>query len=327
MSTKQSALDLLSPLLEDPEVMEIMIDGPEKVSIEKHGKIEDTNIRFSSNDEVRDVILQTLHMAGQKMEEGRTVYEVRLSDNSRMVAVLSPTAVDGHSVIFRKWMTKQMTWERLIETGSATKEFQDLMQSAVNANVNILIAGGANSGKTTVTNRVIELVPPEKRVIVVEDSHFLQFTHPRAISLEAKSASGMTMNELLTTASRMRPDWLVVGELEGIEALRAMQLFSTGHSGITTMHATSAENALTRLESLCLKANLGLGMDDIRQVIASALGLIVYQERLSNGQRKVIQVVEVKGLEDGRYILQPLMRYGPESNMLESTGVKPGWEK
>jgi pilus assembly protein CpaF len=326
MSTKQSALDLLSSLLEDPDVMEIMIDGPERVTIEKHGRIEDTNIRFRSNDEVREIILQTLNMAGQKMEDGKTVYEVRLSDNSRMVAVLSPTAIGGHSIIFRKWMTKQLTWERLIEFRAIPSKFRDLMQSAVNSDVNILIAGGTNSGKTTVTNRVAELIPPEKRIIVVEDSHFLQFTHPRATFLEAKSASGMTMNELLTAASRMRPDWLVVGELEGAEALRAMQLFGTGHSGVTTMHATSAENALTRLESMCLMANLGLGMDDIRQVIASALGLIVYQERLSNGMRKVMQVVEMKGLEDGRYILQPLMRYNHETDALESTGVRPAWE-
>lgn len=326
MSTKQSALDLLSSLLEDPDVTEIMIDGPERVTIEKHGRIEDTNIRFRSNDEVREVILQTLNMAGQKMEDGKTVYEVRLSDNSRMVAVLSPTAIGGHSIIFRKWMTKQLTWERLIEFGSATPGFRDFMQTTVNADVNILIAGGTNSGKTTVTNRVIELIPPEKRVIVVEESHFLQFTHPRATFLEAKSAFGMTMNNLLTTASRMRPDWLVVGELEGAEAMRAMQLFSTGHAGITTMHAASAENALTRLESMCLMASLGLEMEAIRRVIASALRLIVYQERLPDGKRKVMQVVEVKGLEDGRYVLQPLLRYNHETDVLESTGVKPGWE-
>lgn len=326
MSTKQSALDILFPLLEDPDVMEIMIDGPERVAVEKHGRIEDTTVRFNSNDEVKDVVRQSLEMAGYEMEEGKTIYEVRLSDNSRMVAVLSPTAIGGHSVIFRKWMTKQLTWERLIEFGSATPEFRDLMQRAVEANSSILIAGGTNSGKTTVANRVIELIPPEKRILVVEESHFLQFTHPHAVFLEAKSASGVTMNELLTTASRMRPDWLVVGELEGAEAMRVVQLFSNGYSGITTLHATSAENALTRLESMCLMANLGLGMDDIRQVISSALGLIVYQERLSNGQRKVMQLVEVKGLEDGRYILQPLMRYSYETDTLEATGAKPGWE-
>ncbi|HKJ37870.1 MAG TPA: ATPase, T2SS/T4P/T4SS family [Anaerolineales bacterium] len=326
MSTKKSALDILSPLLEDPEIMEIMIDGPERVSVEKSGSIEDTDIHFGSNDELKDVIEAALEMAGQKLEEGKTVYEVRFSDNSRMVAVLSPTAVNGHSVIFRKWMTKQLTWEKLIGFGSVTTEYRDLMQSAINANISILVAGGTNSGKTTITNNVIELIPLDKRVIVVEETHFYQFTHPRVTFLEAKSSPDMTMNELLTTGSRMRPDWLVVGELEGAEAMHTMQLFSTGHTGITTMHATSAENALVRLESMCLMANLGLGMEDIRQVIASALRLIAYQERLPNGRRKVTQVVELLGMENDRYILQPLMRYNAEKDALEKTGVKPSWE-
>lgn len=326
MPTKQSALDIIKPLLEDPDVMEIMIDGPERVSVEKGGKIQDTDIRLGSNEVVKKVIEDALKMTGHKLEEGKTVYEVRFSDNSRMVAVLSPTAIDGHSVIFRKWMKKQLTWEKIIDYGSVTPEYQNLVQSAINAGIGILIAGGTNSGKTTIMNRVVELIPPEKRIIAVEEAHFYQFSHPRATYLEVNGAANISMNELLTTASRMRPDWLVVGELEGAEAMRAMQLFSTGYSGMTTMHATSAENALTRLESLCLMANLGLGIDDIRHVIASALRLITYQERLPTGKRKVIQVVELKGLEEGRYILQPLMRYDNEKDVLISTGIKPTWE-
>jgi pilus assembly protein CpaF len=324
--TKQkNKLDLLSSLFEDPEVTEIMIDGPKRVTIEKHGKIEDTNIRFRSNYEVKAIIQEALNMAGVEMEEGRTVYEVRLSDNSHMVAVLSPTAVDGHCVIFSKWMSLQLTWEKLIEFNSVTSEFRHVMQSAINANVNILITGGTSSGKTTIANRVIELIPPERRVIAVEESHVLQFTHPRTIFLEGNGASNLTMNELLTAGSRMRPDWLVAGELKGAEAMHTMQLFSTGYSGITSMHATSAENALTRLEAMCLLANLGLGMDDIREVIVSAIGLITYQARLPNGKRRVTQVVQLQGLENGHYVLQPLMRYNPDKEKLEATGAQPGW--
>jgi pilus assembly protein CpaF len=324
--TKQkNKLDLLSPLFEDPKVTEIMIDGPKRVTIEKHGKIEDTNLRFNSNDEVKAVIQEALNMAGVELEEGRTVYEVRFSDNSRMVAVLSPTAINGHCVSFHKWMSLQLTWEKLMEVNSVTPEFHDLIQSAIHANVNILITGGTSSGKTTIANRVIELIPPEQRVIVVEESHVLQFTHPRAIFLEANGTSKLTMNELLTAGSRMRPDWLVAGELKGAEAMHTMQLFCTGHTGITSMHATSAENALTRLEAMCLMANLGLGMDDIREIIVSAVGLITYQARLSNGQRRVTQVVQLQGLENGHYVLQPLMRYNPDTEKLEATGAQPGW--
>ena len=320
-------LDLLSPLLEDPEITEIMIDGPERVTIEKRGKIADTNVHFESNDEVKTLIQEALSMAGLEMEEDKTVYEARFPDNSRMVAVLSPTAIDGHSVIFRKWMSLQLTWEKLVELNSVTPEFQDLMQSAIQANTSILISGGTASGKTTIANRVIELIPPEKRLIVVEESHVLQITHPRAVFLEARSAPNLSMKELLTAGSRMRPDWLVVGDLRGAEAMHALQLFSTGYNGITTMHATSAENALVRLEAMCLMANLGFGMDDIRAAIASALGLITFQERLSNGKRKVTRVVELQGLENGHYALQPLMRYNHETEMLEATGTRPSWEE
>ena len=327
MATKKSALELLNPLLEDPDVIEIMIDGPERVSIEKNGKIEDTKVRFGSNDEVEEVIKEVLARTGAKLEAGKTLYDVRLSDNSRMMAILSPTSIKGHSVVFRKWMTKQITWEKLFEYKSLTPEVHDLIQSAINARVSILVAGGTNSGKTTVANRIVELIPAEERVVAVEQVHELQFDHPRSVFLEAEGIVSVEFNDLLTAGSKMRPDWLIIGELHGAETLHAMQIMGNGHSAISTTHATSAEDALARLETLCLMANLGLGLDDIRQIIASALRLILYQERLPNGRRKVIQAVELKGIEDGRYILQPLMRYDTETETFEMTGIKPGWEK
>lgn len=327
MSTKKSALDILNPLLEDPEVIEIMIDGPERVSVEKGGRIEDTAVRFGSNEEVEEVVKEALAMTGQKIEEGKTLYDVRMGDNSRMMAILSPTSVNGHSVVFRKWMTKQITWEKLFEYKSVSPEVRDLIQSAINAHVSILVAGGTASGKTTVANRIVELIPSEERVVAVEQVHELQFDHPRSIFLEAEGNVSVAFNDLLTAGSKMRPDWLVIGELHGAETLHAMQIMGSGHSAISTIHATSAEDALARLETLCLMANLGLGLDDIRQIIASALRLILYQERLPNGRRKIIQAVELKGLEDGRYVLEPLMRYGSETESFEMTGAKPGWEK
>lgn len=327
MTTKQYALDVIKPLLEDPDVMEIMVDGPEHITIEKHGKIEDTDVKFKSNDEVKEVIEEVLAMTGGKLEEGKTLYDVRLSDNSRMLAILSPTSIQGHSVVFRKWMTRQITWEKLFEYKSVTPEVRDLIQNAINANVSILIAGGTASGKTTVTNRIVELIPPENRVVAVEKTHELQFDHPRSVFLEAEGNVSVEFNDLLTAGSKMRPDWLIIGELHGAETLHAMQIMGNGHSAISTTHATSAEDALARLETLCLMANLGLGLDDIRQIIAAALRFILYQERLPNGRRKVIQAVELKGLHDGRYILQPLMRYNTETETFEMTGAKPSWEK
>lgn len=324
---KQNPFALLTPLLEDGEITEIMIDGTERITIEKRGKIEDTGLRFKSDDEVKAVIREALKMAGTDLEADQTVYDVRLGDNSRMIAILSPTSIHGHSVIFRKWMRHQITWEELLEYKSISPEALDLIQSALHAHASILVAGGTASGKTTIANRIAELVPPEERVVAVEQTHELQFTHPRGVFLEAGGTIAVSMNDLLTAGSKLRPDWMVIGELRGAEALRAMQLMGNGHCAISTMHATSAENALTRLEAMCLMANLGLGLDDIREIVASALRLIVYQEYLPNGKRKIVQMAELKGLENGRYILQPLMRYNPEEETFEMTGARPDWEK
>lgn len=324
---KQNPFALLVPILEDGEVTEIMIDGTERITIEKRGKIEDTGLRFNSNEEVKAVIQESLKMAGTDLEEGKTLYDVRLGDNSRMIAVLSPTSIQGHSVIFRKWLRHQVTWDELLEYKSISSEGRDLIQGALQAHVSILVAGGTASGKTTIMNRIVELIPPEERVVAVEQTHELQFNHPRAVFLEAGGTIPVTLNDLLTAGSKLRPDWLAIGELRGAEALRAMQLMGNGHCAVSTLHATSPENALTRLEAMCLMANLGLGLDDIREIIASAVRLIVYQEYLPTGRRKIMQLVELKGLEDGRYILQPLMRYNAENESFEMTGAKPSWEK
>lgn len=323
---KQNPFALIAPLLENPEITEIMIDGTERITIEKLGKLEDTGLRFESDEDVKAVVKETLKMAGVSFEEDKTIYDVRIADNSRMLAILSPTSINGHNVTFRKWLKKQITWEMLLEFNAISAKARDLIQSALNASVSILIAGGTASGKTTFANRVVELIPSDERVVVVEKIHELQFDHPRSIFLEADGAIATPINDLLTAGSKMRPDWLVIGELHGSEALHALQIMGNGHSAISTMHATSAENALTRLEAMCLTANLGLGLDDIRQIIVSALGLIAYQERLPKG-RKVVQLVELKGLENGRYILQPLMRYDAEQDTFEMTGAKPNWEK
>lgn len=323
------ALGPLGPLFDDPDILEIMVDGPERISIQRSGsRIENTDLRFGSNAEVRETIQAVLKEAGVAMEEDKAVYDVRLSDDSRMLAVLFPAAIHGHSIVFRKFMTRQITWEKLLEYKSVTVELRDLVKRALDAHVNILIAGGTASGKTTFANRVVELIPSEERVVAVEQTHEFQFEHPRSVFLEAGESAGASFSELLTAGSKMRPDWLVVGELNGFETLRAMQIFGNGHSAITTVHADSAENALARIETQCLMANLGLGLDEIRRMIVSALRLILYQECLEpNGKRRVTQVTELRGIEDGRYILQPLMRYNTETERIEPTGAKPAWEK
>jgi len=189
----------------------------------------------------------------------------------------------------------------------------------------VVITGLSGSGKSTLMNLIAELIPSDDRLVLVQTDFDLRVRHPRAVFLAAGEGSGPDLSELFTAASKMRADWHVFGELLGPEAMRAMELFSRGHVGLTTIHANSPEDALTRLETMCLKANLGLGLGEIRALIVTALQVIVYHERLPSGRRTVMQIVELSGLENGRYVLQPLFRYNHETARLEAMNVKPGW--
>jgi len=325
----EKALSILGPLFTDKEIIEIMVDGADRVTIDRAGgKVEDTDIRFSSDEEVIAILKDTLAVLGINMEDNKTIYETQLTEDSRLVAVLPPTSLTGTNLIIRKWFVNEvLTWEKLLEYRSVSPEMRDLIKGSVDASVNILVAGGTASGKTTLANRIVDMVAPEKRVVSVERSHEFRFTHKRAVYLEAGGDSNVSMKDLLDAASKLRPDLLVAGELHDNFVIPALQVFANGHFGLATMHATSAENALSRMETMCLMSNPGLGLENIRELIASAFQLLSYQELLSTGRRKITQLVELCGIQDGRYVLQPLMRYDPEQDTFEVTGVKPGWEK
>ena len=325
----EKALGVLGPLFAEKEIIEIMVDGADRVTIERAGgKIEDTDIRFSSDEEIATILKDTLAVLGTAMEDDKTIYETQLTDDSRLVAVLPPTSLTGTNLIIRKWIVNEvLTWEKLLEYRSVSPEMRDLIQSSVDAPVNILVAGSTASGKTTLANRIVDLVAPEKRIVSVERSHEFRFTHKRAVYLEAGGDSNVSMKDLLDAASKLRPDLLVVGELHDNFVIPALQVFANGHFGLATMHATSAENALSRMETMCLMNNPGLGLENIRELIASAFQLLSYQELLPSGRRKITQLVELCGIQDGRYVLQPLMRYDPEQDTFDVTGVKPSWEE
>jgi pilus assembly protein CpaF len=223
-------------------------------------------------------------------------------------------------------LSSVVTWDNLLKWGSVTQEAYEFLQSAIRANATLLIAGGTNSGKTTLASRVAELVPPDKRLVVVEAVHEMQVQHPRCLYLEAGGPANVPFADLIEAASRMRPDWLVLGEVWGPEALRATQIMSRGHTGLMNTHADSTEDALTKLEAMCLMANMGLGLAEIRRQIASALRLIVYHERLPSGRRKITQITELRGLENDRCVLVPLFRYNAEKDTLERTSARASWE-
>ena len=325
----EKALGVLGSLFAEPEIIEIMVDGPERVTAEyAGGKVKDMDISFSSDSEIIAIIRDALAVVRIEMEENKTIYESQLTEDSRLVAVLPPTSLTGPSLVIRKWFVNEiLTWDKLLHYQSVSPEMRDLIQSAMDAQVNILVAGGTASGKTTLANRIVDMIAPEKRIVSVERSHEFRFTHKRAVYLEAGGDANVSMNDLLDAASKLRPDILVVGELHDAFVIPTLQVFANGHFGLATMHATSVENALSRLETMCLMSNPGLGLENIRELIASAFQLLSYQELLPTGRRKITQIVELCGVQNGRYVLQPLARYDPEQEAFEMTGVESGWQK
>lgn len=327
--SSQLVINTLGPLATyylDPAVTEIMVDSAEHVIIERDGKLEDTPIRFDPPETLRILIDNVLALAGVSFEKGETVKDIRFPDQqTRALIVLPPTALNGPYLVIRKTIFGRMTWELLFKVGSMNQEVYELLRNAVLARANILVAGGPGSGKTTILNRLAELIPADERVVIVEATHEFQINHPRAISLEA-SATRMSMKDILTAATKMRPDRLVISELISSEALHVLEIFNQGHDGgMTTIHSLSTEDSLTRLETLCLMANLGLGLGEIRAMIASALQLVVYQKLLPDGKRRITEIVELQGLTDDHYLLKPLMRYNFTNGTMELTGIEPSW--
>lgn len=327
-----TALGPLAPFYADETISEVMVDAPDRVYVERRmdhgGQLEDVATPFKSPEGIRAVIDAVLALEGITLSPQRTYADVRFPDGSRMMAIVPPTAPNSPCLVIRRmlaWGMHPITWEKLIEWGSVTQAAYEFLQSAIRADVVMLIAGGTASGKTTLANRIAECIPPDKRVIVVEAVQEMWVRHPRCIHLEAGGPANVSFADLIEASSRMRPDWLVIGELWGPEAGRALQVLSRGHVGLMTTHADSVEDALTRLEALCLMANLGLGLGEIRRLIVSGLRLIVYQEKLPVG-RRITQITELRGLQNDRYVLQPLFRHNPEKGRIEATGAKPTWE-
>lgn len=326
--TMPAALAPLESLLTDPAVTEIMVDRLDRVLCVRSGQLQAADVRFASTEELRAAIDAALALGGVTLEPGQTIAEARLPDDSRVLAALPPTAVDGPYLVMRKIFRSPITREILFEHNAISREVFALIESAILARQNILVAGGTASGKTTLLNILIDQIPPEERVITVEDAVELQARHPRLVRLAVEQTPGLTYADVINTAARMRPERLIFGELRGAEVMRILDIISVGHDGsLMTMHAQSVEDALARLEAMCLMANLGLGLSEIRYRIAATLNVIITQMRLPAGYRRVMQITELCGLEDDRYILQPLVRYHDDTGVFEMTGAVPGWVK
>lgn len=316
------ALAPIQPILAEERVWEVMIDGHERVLIERKGKLEQVAAPFASAEELSVMIEELFGLYGIQLDAENPVGYLSLPDHSLVTAIVPPNAADGPHLVLRRLVGRQPTWEELIAWDSVPQGAYDLLKSAVAARMNILVAGGNASGKTTFANRLAELFPSEERLIIVEEIYEMQVEHPRVVRLEAGGPAGLPLEEVLTAATRMRPDRLIVGQLAGPIAAAVLQHFGGGLDGsMTIIHGASVEDALHRLESLCLMADLGLGLPEIRRLIAAGLHLITYQERLPDGRRKLVEIVELRGVEDHRYILQPLMRYHRDTEQFEFTGM------
>lgn len=312
---------LLDTIMNDETITEVMINGPENVFIEQNGRLFKLNKQFESQRRLEDIIQRIVGLAGREVNQANPICDTRLPDGSRVNVVLPPIALCGPTVTIRKFSKTPMTIEKLIAYGSITREIADFLELLVKAKYNIFIAGGTGSGKTTFLNALSNYIPKDERVITIEDSAELQITGvENLVSLETRNANAsgagqITIRDLIKSSLRMRPERIVVGEVRGGEALDMLQAMNTGHDGsLSTGHANSTEDMLSRLETMVLQGAAGLPLEAIRQQIASAVDIIIHLSRLRDKSRKTMEITEVLGYEDGRIVLNPLFMFEEDAN-------------
>lgn len=326
----------LEPLLEEGTIDEVMVNGPYNVYIERRGKIEKTDIRFDSNDHVQRIIDRIVSPLGRRIDEAQPYVDARLPNGSRVNIIIPPLSLNGPTITIRKFARVPFTIEDMIQRGTFGPDYVEFIKACVKSRLNILISGGTGTGKTTQLNLYSQYIPNDERVITIEDAAELQLRQEHVISLETrpKNIEGrgeVTRGDLVINALRMRPDRIIVGEVRGGEALDMLQAMNTGHEGsLTTIHANSPRDALHRLETLVLMAGYELPLKAIREQIASALDLIVQIERMRDGQRRVVGVVEVQGMEGDVIVSQELFKFettavkdGRIQGRLRPTGIRP----
>lgn len=304
---------LLDSIINDDTITEVMINGPDNVFIEQNGRLFKLDKKFESQRRLEDIIQRIVGLAGREVNQANPICDTRLPDGSRVNVVLPPIALCGPTLTIRKFSKDPMTVEKLIQYGSITKEIADKLELLVKAKYNIFISGGTGSGKTTFLNALSNYIPKDERVITIEDSAELQIKGvENLVSLETRNANAsgagqITIRDLIKSSLRMRPERIIVGECRGGEALDMLQAMNTGHDGsLSTGHANSTEDMLSRLETMVLQGAAGLPLEAIRQQIASAVDIIIHLSRLRDKSRKTMEITEVVGYENGRVILNPL---------------------
>ena len=308
----------ISPLLRADDITEVMINGPDLIFVEHEGKLFETGIRFFNEQHLLSVIQRIVEPLGRHIDEASPMVDARLPDGSRVNAIIPPLAIDGALVTIRKFAKNKLTTEDLIDYGSLTDEMAQFLSFAVKYKQNIIISGGTGSGKTTLLNVLSQFIPLDERLVTIEDSAELKLTHRNLARLESRTANiegkgKVSIRDLLVNALRMRPDRIIIGECRSGEALDMLQAMNTGHDGaLTTVHANSPRDSLSRLENMVLMAGVELPVSSIREQVASAINFVVQQSRLGDGSRKITQVTEITGREGNTILMQDIFVWKQE---------------
>ncbi len=327
----------IETLLQDDSITEIMVNGPKKVFVERLGKLERTDVQFHDNAHIMNIAERILTPLGRRIDEASPLVDARLEDGSRVNIIIPPLALNGPSITIRKFSKRPLTVDNLIAFGTIDKKMADFLRACVKARINILVSGGTGSGKTTTLNVISSFIPEEERIVTIEDAAELRLQQENVVTLEARPANiegegQITIRDLVRNALRMRPDRIIVGEVRSGEALDMLQAMNTGHDGsLTTAHANSPRDALSRLETMVLMSGLELPVRAIREQISSAIDLIIQQSRMRDGSRKITHVTEVQHMEGNTITMQDIFRYeqkgydenGKAIGHYVSTGLKP----
>jgi pilus assembly protein CpaF len=321
----------IQDFIDDPEISEVMVNGASQIYVERDGKIIKTEAKFSNDDHVLEIIQRIVAPLGRRIDDTHPAVDARLPDGSRVNAIIPPVAIDGPSITIRKFRRDKLTVEQLVELGSLSTVMAEFLKACVVSRLNIIISGGTGSGKTTLLNMLSGFIPADERIVTIEDAAELQLRQEHVVRLETKTPNedgtgGMNVRDLVRNALRMRPDRIVVGEVRGGEALDMLQAMNTGHDGsLTTVHANTPRDTISRLETLVLMSGLDLPVRVVREQIASAIDLVVQQSRMSDGSRKVTQITEVIGMEGDTIVLSDIYKY--ESNGIGKDGKVNGVHK
>ena len=327
----------IQPLLADPDISEIMIYGPEQVYVEKNGKLEDTDVKFENSDHVMRIITRILSPLGRRVDQENMMADARLPDGSRVNIAIPPVSVDGPSITIRKFLESKLTIQQIVKLGTMTAHMAEFLQACVASRLNILITGNTSSGKTTLLNILAMSIPDDERIITIEDAAELKLNQKYVVRMETRMPNidgkgGVETRDLVRNALRMRPDRIVVGEVRSGEALDMLQAMNTGHDGsLTTLHANSPRDAVSRLETMSMMAGLEIPLMVIRTQIAAAIDLIVHMERLTDGTRKITHITEVPRMEGDIVTLSDIFKFdqtgvsskGKVLGEMEATGLRP----